>query len=300
VARKPGGPFARRAGWLAVAVSFLGHAALIVGLWTLAHAGFPGQPKRSVAVCVVTLEDEHPSQSTTPAVPEQGDAEEQEPPPLPLSSNVVLPETTEPPASLPDGPGSRPGEVGTEAGPVPGGSGGGPALARGPAAFFHLPVRGQSVVFLIDRSSSMGFNGGLSAAKREVADCLTRLPESSSFQVIVYNRDPVWIGGRKALLPATAANIESALQVLDTIGALGSTNHVEALRCALQFEPDVLFLVTDADELTREQVRVLTQLNRGRTTIHTLAWGQFGTDTDTLRLLAEQNGGTHRGLPITP
>jgi hypothetical protein len=180
-----------------------------------------------------------------------------------------------------------------------GGTPSGPAVAHGPATFFQLPVRGQSVVFLIDRSSSMGFNGGLSAAKREAAASLAALPETSRFQVIVYNRDPVCIGGHQELLPASAGNVEAALQVLDAVGAVGGTNHVEALRCALRLEPDVLFLVTDADDLTRDQVRLLTQLNRGRTIIHTLGWGQSSSNT-TLRLLAEQNGGRHCVLTPTP
>jgi hypothetical protein len=60
--------------------------------------------------------------------------------------------------------------------------------------------------------------------------------------------------------------------------------------------PDVLYLVTDADDLKPEDVRTITNQNHGRTAIHTIeVYSRYSTKpTGALAQLAANNHGTHR------
>jgi hypothetical protein len=280
-------------GWWALTASLLGHLAVLAAAWVFA-ASAPSNTPQSVSVWTVTLVD-----APSP-LPEPAGEEEQErsaEPPTVFASTVTVAEPVAEETPLPQAVSGGVAADPSSGGQVIGGGGGGPG-GRSSATFFQVPVRGQSVVFLLDRSSSMGLSGGLATAKRETAAALQRLPADARFQVIVYNRDPQCLVGPRALLPATPGNVQQALDALDAVGAAGATDHIAAVRWGLQLQPDVLFLVTDADDLTPAQVRSLTDLNGGRTVIHTLAWGPAAADA--LRLLAEHNGGTHRGLSLEP
>jgi hypothetical protein len=144
----------------------------------------------------------------------------------------------------------------------------------------------------------MGLNGGLSAARREVLACLERLPESTRFQVILYNREamPLRLGGRTEMVPATEEARREAHLLLVGVRAEGSTNHLEAFHRALAFSPDLILFVTDADDLTPDQVRAVTQMNAGRSVIHTIEVNRQRTERGDgpLSLLAHCNGGTFR------
>jgi hypothetical protein len=163
---------------------------------------------------------------------------------------------------------------------------------------FQVAARGNSVVYVLDCSVSMWENDSLAAAKRELRASLTRLPESARFQVICYNSDaaPLRIDGRTDLVPAVADNKSAAAQALEGVRPAGSTRHVEALRRALALEPDVIFWVTDAVELTDEQVRTVTTWNSGRTAIYAIELSsREPTAAETpLSRLARYNRGTYR------
>src|SRR5439155_9282852 len=102
-------------------------------------------------------------------------------------------------------------------------------------AFFGVPAAGQSVVFVIDRSASMGLAGRLDRAKREVAASLGLLPPSAKFQVIAYHRAaaPLRIRGQSGLLPATPDVVAAAVAAVEGLSAEGGTDHSRALRTAL-------------------------------------------------------------------
>ena len=107
--------------------------------------------------------------------------------PGPAAPNVAGPGAAAP--GLGDAPGATSG-VGD--GP---GDGGPCALAVGKDA--------KTVVYVVDRSMSMGFHA-LARARREVLASLRRLPPTARFQVIAYNREaePLTIDGRSDLLSA--------------------------------------------------------------------------------------------------
>jgi hypothetical protein len=161
--------------------------------------------------------------------------------------------------------------------------------------FFGIPARGQSVVFVIDRSASMGLHGRLERARRELVAALERLPASARFQVIAYDRsaEPLVFAGRRGLLPAEPSAVAAAIAAIERLHAEGSTDHGAAIFAALALNPDVVYFLTDDDELTPEQVREATRRNRGRSTIHALCFvSPFGTTA--LAELARRNQGTFR------
>lgn len=182
-------------------------------------------------------------------------------------------------------PRSLPGQGGTEK------QGGG--AGRG-ARFFQVPVGGKSVVYVIDRSLSMGpWGGNLAAVRAELLASLEALPPSATFQVVFYNTvaRPLRIGGSEGLLPADPETLRTATAALRSVSPEGNTDHAGALRCGLRLRPDVLFLVTDADDLSPEQVRALTSFNGGRTVIHTICVARRPHEIAALEQLAQANRG---------
>ena len=87
---------------------------------------------------------------------------------------------------------------------------------------------------------------------------------------------------------------------MDEVRAQGGTDHLAALRRAVALEPDVIFFVTDADDMTADQVRNVTQLNRARAVIHAVEVNndREGREETPLKLLARLNGGTHRVVRV--
>ncbi len=170
----------------------------------------------------------------------------------------------------------------------------------GSVSFFQIPAQGKALVYVIDRSASMARHGALEAAKRELLASLERLPAAARFQIIVYNRqaEPLHVGGRCDLLPACGENKSAVAALLRAVRSEGSTEHLRALRRALSLQPDVIFFLSDANDLPPTQVRTLTLLNHGRCAIHTIEFG-FGSRTQgegALRTLAQSNGGVYRRI----
>ena len=168
------------------------------------------------------------------------------------------------------------------------GTGGGAA-----ASFFGTPIKGQSVVYVIDRSLSMGPSGALNRARAELLVSLQALPATARFQVILYNcsAQPLRLGDGAGLLPADPATRRGAAAIIRATCPEGNTDHVQALRCGLGLRPDLLFFVTDADDLNPEQVRLVTGFNGGRTVIHTVCVARRPEGTPLLEQLARANGG---------
>jgi len=233
--------------YLALCLSLLLHGAAFVPLWLSPARTRSGQPwlgsrPAPAAAGGKLLIAEPPSVEVTVVLPST-------PQPAPAAS----PSPAAPsPAVMPSGP-----PVGQQASlpaPMPavgaatartngqpagdGGKGG-----SGTTQFFRVPAQGHSVVYVIDRSSSMGQSGGLALARRELLASLDSLPESAHFQVIAYNRtvEALRIGGRTDLLLASAENKRRAAELLQRLRAEGSTDHYQALRQAVVLKPDVVY-----------------------------------------------------------
>jgi hypothetical protein len=168
--------------------------------------------------------------------------------------------------------------------------------------FFTVPVKGQTIVYLIDASASMGLHGELEAAAAELIRSVRRLRETIRFQVIVFNRSafPLLVGSPDWLVPTpeTVAAIEEALRKLP---AEGGTDPSKALKHGLFRQPAMLFFLTDAGEFHQEATREITRFNRGRTIINVIALSTGHADEDdaALRALAHDNGGVFHIVPLS-
>src|SRR5205807_897566 len=123
---------------------------------------------------------------------------------------------------VPDGP----AEVGGD--PVAPASSGGAEGAGGAgmgggagAGVLRAPAAARSVVYVIDRSTSMEIDGALPVAKRKLLAGINALPADARFAVILYNRqaEPLALGGQAGLVPATAANRAEAARLVDEVSA---------------------------------------------------------------------------------
>jgi hypothetical protein len=169
-----------------------------------------------------------------------------------------------------------------------------PPLPTGAAtAFFGVPAIGKSVVFVLDRSASMGLDGRLDRARRELAVSLHRLPPSARFQVIAYNKgaEPIRVHGADGLLPATAETIESVIAAVERLPAEGGSEHASALTKALALVPDVVYFLTDEDDLDMRDVQIVTRRNHGRVSIHALCLVSAAGSQSPMQTLARDNRG---------
>lgn len=224
-------------------------------------------------------------------------SENERPPP---AAPAVIPELEGPPPPV-----SRPRESGPPTAVASGltraSSASPPGSAGVSNAFFEIPARGQSVVFVLDRSASMGQSRAFGVARRELLAGLDRLPATTRFQVIVYNRiaEVLRIAGQADLVPATPENRREAARLLHGLTTEGGTEHLPALQRALVLQADVIYFLTDAHDLKAEHARMVTRLNRGRSVIHAVVLGREQADS-TLRVLAKENRGEYRAVTGAP
>jgi hypothetical protein len=167
--------------------------------------------------------------------------------------------------------------------------------------FFGVPALGQRIVYVLDRSGSMGLHRALETARRELETSLARLPRTASFQVIEYNSTAAALVGRAdQFVPATADNIRLATAALDALPAAGTTRHLPALMMALGLHPDVIYFLTDADDLDNADRIQVTRLNAGRSVIHTieLTIMNRGRPDMPMQLLARDNRGCYQAIDL--
>jgi von Willebrand factor type A domain len=210
----------------------------------------------------------------------------------PIETVIQIAQPTEAPTN--DGPSAS---QGSQAGP------GFEAVRHGAGPrFFDVEAQGRTFVYVIDRSSSMGPRGGLRAARQELMSSLQQLPPAARFQVIVYNRvaEPL-LPDRPSMLEVTPESLERIAERLSGLRAEGGTDHLPALRRGLALRPDVIFFLTDADDLTNDLLRAVTRLNPGRhTIIHAIELNALNRDRPDMpmHVLARENGGTYRAVDL--
>lgn len=166
--------------------------------------------------------------------------------------------------------------------------------------FGGLVGEGSRFVYVIDRSGSMGENNRrlINAAKNDLITSMRGLPEHHQFQVIFYNSEPTVFSkgqGPVRLYFGTKANKKAAERFVRTVRADGGTDHYVALMEALKMNPDVIFLLTDADQgMSVKQRADVTRVNRARASINVIAFGAPRRPDKgilTFRTFARKNGG---------
>jgi hypothetical protein len=304
-------PSSRLSCALPLAVSLLLHAGLLGGMVAMSNSSaatsFEGIDTRTTAGPSGLILQMVPSESddnTSTTLSRPGAHEESTrsdfdvkviDPPIrnDASTQLVLAPVVAPPPSAGTVTPMKPGTGGTATG--------GRTSAGGGVMFAAAPTA-KSVVYVLDRSGSMGQQGAYRMACAEVVANLSRWPSSTQFQVVLYNShaEPLCINASLGLLPISADTVQKAEAVLAALPPTGWTDHLSGLRRALMLAPDVLYLVTDADDLKPEDVRTITNQTQSRTVIHTIEMcSRYSTNrTGALAQLAANNHGTHRRVPL--
>jgi hypothetical protein len=169
---------------------------------------------------------------------------------------------TTPPSTLP--PSLMNPASSTSTDPVsPAGHSHNPGPASLPAAPGGKPLHGKlkagkSIVYVIDRSSSMGTDGLLRRACQAVKDSLEQLSPESQFGIVAYNGGAINFSNDP--LPATAVHVSDAGKWLDELVAEGASDHRAGLREAVACHPNAIFLLTDADDLEEREVRAIRSM----------------------------------------
>src|SRR5262245_19098691 len=165
----------------------------------------------------------------------------------------------------------------------------------GQTQVFGVMGRGSRFVYVFDRSLSMQ-GAPLAAAKRELLTSLKQLERLHQFQIVFYNEKPRVMQSPQ-LLFADENGLGQAESFVNSVTAAGGTDHWQALQLALRMRPDVIFLLTDADEppLSPKQLDEIRR-NNAATSVNVIEF-KSGPDAGKrgfLRQLAEQNRGHYR------
>jgi hypothetical protein len=292
----------------ALLASGVGHGLLLLALshWPAPTSIAAAAVEGSTYVFYPSSEDADPAKGQL--APGDNDAAQRSVFPGPLTKPIVVEVSTTNDMG-PLLPGIGPAEPGRNPAAVSQGDASGANTRQGSAGggatttFFGVPARGQRLVYVLDRSGSMGFRQALATACQELEASLAHLPATAWFQVIAYNsRAEVLVGPADQLLPATPENLGRVAAVLKAVPASGGTKHLPALQMALGLKPDVIYFLTDADDLDNEDRARVTQVNGGRCVINTieLTIAHRGRGDMPMQRLARDNRGTYQAIDLFP
>lgn len=313
--RQPSGFYSRREWRRAVVLSIALHLLGVGGLfWLGRQAGSAESGVRVLDTLVVEgpavsvlLMDERPPVAPRPLPPQVTQSLPELPlpvptPPMPEPTGVVQAALPTPVATANQHEPSRPPPSAAQTGISQAQAGAGPRGSAAGASFFALSApRAQRIVYVIDCSASMGQHGHLDRARQELLVSLDTLPPTAAFQIVIYNgyAEPLRLGGRTGLVAATPAIKLEVAQRLEQLRAAGRTDHLQALRCALELEPEVIFFLTDAGDMKPEEIRRIGLLNQGRAAIHCIELRRGRPLGDSpLSQLARGNRGLYQ--PVVP
>lgn len=167
--------------------------------------------------------------------------------------------------------------------------------------FSDLKGNGRRFVYVLDRSESMKWSNfrpiqyALEEAKKSVRSLDTR-KGASKFQLVWFNHRTDSYGDGK-LMDVTEPNKERVCRQLASIIPDGGTNVYAAIDRATQMRPDVIFLLTDADEelpgSTLSRIRELVT-RYGVRQIHVVEFGKKSESRkNSYRQLATENNGQY-------
>jgi len=173
--------------------------------------------------------------------------------------------------------------------------------AHGGPQYYGIPIYAQRLVFVVDTSKSM-IGGRLNAVKREMEKAIHSLPADTEFTVIEFDtRVSAW---KKELVAASDEMKEEAVEYVQRLRPVGTTNTHEALMTALNFEVEAVYFLSDGEPSIGKIVqpaailRAITVRNQLRhLSIYTIGVmpGPPGSILDAfLRKLAENNFGVYR------
>jgi len=199
--------------------------------------------------------------------------------------------------AVPGGPGAgagapeTPGAPGAAAiSPQPGAAAS-PAAVAGPA-FMGAPLKGPSVVYLLDRGH--GTTETFDAIKGAAAQSIASLGKDIKFQIIFWETDKLEAFPRDSLAYATEDNVAAAKKFLSEIYAFGQSRIGPAMEKAMAQNPAEVVIASGKTGLDDEFVKTVVDLRKNAAAkIHTFALGR-GASVEALKAVAEKTGGQFR------
>jgi hypothetical protein len=164
---------------------------------------------------------------------------------------------------------------------------------------FGVEGEGHKFVYVFDRSASMSEPQGrpLAAAKYELASSLRSLDKTHQFLIIFFNHEEPRVfnptGQRGRLVFADEPNREAARRFIERIQADGGTKPEPALVAAVKTRPDVIFFLTDGEDLDYAMIERITRINQSGASIHCIEFASGASQNRLLAQLASMNGGKH-------
>lgn len=176
------------------------------------------------------------------------------------------------------------------------GSPAGPEAPAKPAGDrpLHGKLRpGQTIVYLLDRSASMGPDGLLPRAVAALRASLAQLGPDTRFQIVAYNGGTTTFGPTP--IPGRTDAVERADRWLGELTAEGRSDHRAGFVDALAVHPDMIVLLTDADDLDESDVRAIRSRLRPGVTLTAIVLGGRRAPRETpLDRLTRATGGEVR------
>ena len=163
--------------------------------------------------------------------------------------------------------------------------------------FFGVPLKENSIVFVLDRSGSMQ-GARIQRVHYELQTAINGLGSDQLFNVLLYNSHVAFAlpASLRGLLPASVTNRKTALAAAMAFPATGGTNGVLAIQEALKLRPDAVVFLTDGEFDIHVESDVFEE-NPQRTKIHTISIGD-GTSLEILRRIARGSAGRFQHVQV--
>ena len=179
------------------------------------------------------------------------------------------------------------------------------------AEFFGTKATGNTFVYIVDASPSMRRDRAFDAAKREILQSLGSMKPKQRFSILffggVVDRIELEPGrGGEQLISATPENLAKAVQWMQNVKIQPEGKvPIEAIRVALEMDPDGIFLLFDGDTKLDNWTEAIAELNRSdgllgdgtpMVPIHVIHFFREEFQRS-MQWLATSNRGTYRFVP---
>jgi hypothetical protein len=308
------------------ALSIAIHVGLLIALFAVMNQEHGSPRAKRGSMGIVLYRSAEPglfSNNLDPTIKQAAAFMEMPPAPLLLASTTA--EANEPAATQPEATLPKPATTSTTAPParpkpkppksaikgsgrptassgVPGASGNGNYAQT---SIFGVPGKGSKFIYVFDRSASME-GRPLAAAKQQLIQSVQSLDTVNQFHIIFFNTKTQSFdltGGGHRIAFASDRNKKLAANFVGGITADGGTDRMYALKEALNFSPDVIFFLTDADDaMSPSEIAELARINQKvQASICVIEFGK-GPPTnpnDFLARLAHDNRGQYGYVDTT-
>ncbi|QVL29867.1 VWA domain-containing protein [Telmatocola sphagniphila] len=153
---------------------------------------------------------------------------------------------------------------------------------------------GKSLVYVLDCSGSMGIGDRWAKACDTLLASIENLSEGMYYQIVLYDRTARLIDRGSQLRPVKKTELSVLREILGKKIPEGESRHSEGLRKALLLQPDVVFLLTDADDFTQKEFAEVSPLFRNQK-FNVFLFGESNIQVDSPlhRLTKERRGGMY-------